>query len=173
MSANQLHMVRHSLDDLPPIEIPAGYELRTYQPGDEEAWAEIMNTGIGEWTVQRVKEELTQKPQFLPDGLFFVTHHGRPVGSACAWRMSPDEWSVGWLHMVCVLPEHRGKGLGHLVTLAVLHWFREHNFREVWLSTDDHRLPALKAYFRLGLEPVCRDDVGRERWQAVFEKLGK
>lgn len=172
MASNQLQMVRRGFDDLPEIEVPEGYGLRTYLQGDEAAWAEIMNTGVGEWTVERVRENLTGMPQFRADGLFFATCEGRAVGTACAWRQNAQEWKKGYLHMVCVLPEHRGKQLGHLVTLAVLHWFRDHGFEEVWLSTDDHRIPAIKSYLRLGFEPVIPDDTFRARWDAVFAQIG-
>jgi len=172
VSSNQLQMVRRGFDGLPEIEVPQGYGLRTYVPGDEAAWAEIMNTGVGEWTVERVRENLTDKPQFLPDGLFFATYETHAVGSACAWRHDADEWKKGYLHMVCVLPEHRGKQLGHMVTLAALHWFRDHGFDEVWLSTDDHRIPAIKSYLRLGFEPHIPDGTFRARWDAVFAQIG-
>ncbi len=164
-------MVRRGFDDLPEIEVPEGCGLRTYISGDEAAWAEIMNTGVGEWTVERVRENLTEMPQFVADGLFFATCEGQAVGSACAWRHDAQEWNTGELHMVCVLPEHRGKRLGHLLTLAVLHWFADHGFEEVRLSTDDHRIPAIKSYLRLGFEPIIPDDVFQARWDAVFEAI--
>ena len=36
-----LRMVRPDLEDIPTFEPPAGYTLRRYEPGDEEAWVEI------------------------------------------------------------------------------------------------------------------------------------
>ncbi|MCX6375154.1 MAG: GNAT family N-acetyltransferase [Armatimonadetes bacterium] len=171
MAANQLKMAHRNLGGLPEIEVPEGYELRTYLPGDEAAWAEIMNTGVGEWTAETCREKLIGQPQFLPDGLFFATFEGRPIGSACAWRSSADEWEKGYLHMVCVLPEHRGKQIGYVLTLAVLRYFRDHGFKEVWLSTDDHRIPAIKSYLRLGFEPHYEDDSHRARWSAVLEQI--
>ncbi len=171
MAEKQLRMVRRNLDGLPELVVPKAYRLRTYRPGDEEAWAAIMNTGLGEWTAERCAERLTGRPQFLPDGLFFVTHRGRPVGSACAWRESPDEWKIGIVHMVCVLPGHRSKGLGYLVTLAVLHYLRDHGFKEASLATDDFRIPAIRAYQALGFEPFYCDESHRARWNAVLEKI--
>ena len=171
MAEKQLRMIRRNLDSLPEVEIPDGYTLRAYQAGDEQVWAEIMSTGIGDWTTEKCREALTSQPQFLPDGLFFATFDGNPVGSACAWRKSPDEWKSGYLHMVCVLPEHRGKQLGHMLTLAVLHYFHTHGFQEVWLDTDDFRLPAIKSYLRLGFEPYYFDDSHLERWKMILEKL--
>ena len=170
-SPRQLHMVIRDLANLPEIEIPEGYELRTYLPGDEQAWADIMNTGIGEWTAEKCRERLITQPQFLPDGLFFVTFQGKPVGSACAWRKSLDEWKVGILHMICVLPEHRSKRLGYVLNLAVLHYLRDHGFGEAWLSTDDFRIPAIKSYLRIGFEPHVFDDLHEKRWQEVFRKI--
>src|SRR5258705_12812449 len=85
-----LRMLRPSLEGLPSLdaalqELPAGYRLRTYRPGDEAAWAEVMNTGeMGHWDVARTRVELTAcpYPQFDPDGLFFATDgvEERPVG---------------------------------------------------------------------------------------------
>ena len=170
-SPKQLHMVHRNLGRLPDIKITEGYELRTYQAGDEQVWADIMNTGIGEWTAEKCRENLTSKPQFLPDGLFFVTFQGKPVGSACCWRRSADEWKVGWLHMVCVLPEHRSKQLGHILNLAVLHYFRNRGFKEVWLSTDDFRIAAIKSYVRIGFEPNIFDQSHAERWKAVLQQI--
>lgn len=172
MAEEQLRMVRRDLDNLPELEMPDGCGIRTYAPGDEEAWAEIMNTRIGDWTAEKCRKELISQPQFLPDGLFLATFEGKPVGSACAWRKSPDGWQEGWVHMVCVLPEHRGKRLGRTLILAVLHYFHARGFRQAWLDTDDWRLPAIKSYLRLGFEPHCYDDSHPARWQAVYDKLG-
>lgn len=166
-------MVIRDLDNLPDVKAPDDYDIRTYIPGDEQAWADIMNTGIGEWTAEKCRERLTSMHQFLPDGLFFVTHQGKPVGSACAWRKDADEWGVGILHMICVLPEHRSKRLGHVLNLAVLHYFRNHGFQEVWLSTDDFRIPAIKSYLKLGYEPHIFDDLHEARWKAVLDEIGE
>jgi len=178
----QLHMLRPSLDALPGLALPAGYRLRTFRPGDERAWGAIMEAtgGIGtDWTVEKVRERLVTREQFEPDGLFFATCDalaGLPVASACAWRVLPPESAVGTVHMVCALDGHRGRGLGRLVTLAVLHRLRARGFRMADLSTDDFRLAAIKSYLGLGFVPVyLPDDQGLDdheaRWSAVFAAL--
>lgn len=171
MAEKQLRMCIPNLDRLPELTVPNGYELRTYEPGDEFAWAYIMSTGIGEWTAEKCYDALISRPQFEPDCLFFVLNDGIPVGSACAWRESPDEHKHGYLHMVCVLPEHRGSHLGYTLTLAVLHYFRDHGFQDAILDTDDWRLAAIKTYLRLGFEPFYYDDSHRERWRIIRQKL--
>jgi len=174
-SLPQLRMRRPDLAGLPPVEMPEGYALRAYRPGDEEAWAAIMNTGIrlgsGDWTAELCREKLTGRPQFDPAGLFLATFGGQPVGSACAWVKQPEEAQVGELHMVCVLPEHRGRRLGYWLSLAALRRFAERGFREVGLSTDDFRLAAVRTYLDLGFQPEHTHPGDAERWLLVLARL--
>ncbi|HEU5317029.1 MAG TPA: GNAT family N-acetyltransferase [Chloroflexota bacterium] len=178
----QLRMLRPHLDDLPALAIPDGYGLRTFRPGDERAWASIMeaSSGIGrEWTVEKVRERMIEREQFEPEGLFFVTcddQSDRPVASATAWRKDAAEQVMGNVHMVCALDDHRGKGLGRLASLAVLHYLRRRGFRAADLSTDDWRVPAIRTYLGLGFVPVYLTDAERvddheARWSAIFTQL--
>lgn len=171
---DQLQMLRDDLENLPPLSLPDGYALRTWLPGDEQAWADIMNTGIGsDWTAGSVREKLCDRPQFIPDAVFFVTCAGQPVGSATAWRWPEDDYQRGYVHMVCVAPEHRGRNLGYLVTLATLHWFKAHGRSSARLETDDWRLAAVRSYLRLGFHPAY-DAANAEmagRWTSVMAAL--
>lgn len=178
----QLRMWRPHLDDLPPIGAPDGYALRTFQPGDERAWGEVMEAegGIGrEWTVEKVRERMVTRPQFEAEGMFFATSHaeaGRPVASATAWQREGYDAGLGNVHMVCALTEHRGRGLGRLVTLAVLHRLKARGFTSADLTTDDFRLSAIKTYLGLGFLPdYTEDPTGFDnhylRWSAVFSQI--
>ena len=176
----QLRMRRPSLEGLPEVAVPAGYGLRTYREGDERAWGEIMESpeGIGrEWTVEKVRTSMMEKPQFEAAGLFFVTcdaEGGRPVASATAWRSPSAGEKTGYVHMVCALAEHRGRGLGRLATLATLHYMRERGDKDVLLETDDFRVPAVKSYLGLGFVPVYLEDPASDhvaRWSEVFTKV--
>lgn len=176
----QLRMRRPSLEGLPEMDVPRGYGLRTYRPGDETAWGQIMESaeGIGrEWTVEKVRASMMEKPQFEPEGLFLVTcaaEGDRPVASATAWRAPSTGPRTGYVHMVCALPEHRGKGLGRLVTLAVLHHLHGRGDEEALLETDDFRLPAIRTYLGLGFVPVYLEDPASDhvaRWSEAFRKV--
>ena len=175
----QLRMWRPSLEGLPEVVVPEGYGLRTFREGDERAWGEIMESpeGIGrEWTVEKVRSSMMEKPQFEEAGLFFVTSDaegGKPVASATAWRNAAAGERTGYVHMVCALPEHRGRGLGRLVTLATLKYMRERGDQDVLLQTDDFRIAAIRSYLGLGFVPVYEDDPASDhvaRWSAVFER---
>ena len=52
--------------------------------------------------------------------------------------------STGEINWVASRAAHRGHGLGHIITLAVLHRLRELGKKSCWLHTDDWRIPAIK-----------------------------
>lgn len=177
-----VRMRRPDLERLPPLEpvveaLPAEYTLRTYQPGDEAAWAALMNSGdMGVWDAATAREKLTGRPfpQFDPAGLFMLTcvPEQHIVGSACAWLVDPAEREQGVLHMVCVLPEHRGRRLSYAVCLAVLHRFRQRCFATVCLNTGAQRLGAVKVYLDLGFQPVYQRPWHPELWREIVATLG-
>ena len=171
--ARQLRMVRPNLKDLPKLELPLGYQLRTYHEGDETHWANIISDSFGgrARTAQDTQNEITNRDVFVPDGLFFITHQDVPIATACAWRQSVDETDVGYVHMVGVVGEHTGKKLGKWVSLAVLFYFKGNGFTCSMLDTDDFRIPAIKTYLNLGFIPVYVDNTQAKRWQDIFKTL--
>ena len=169
----QLEMQRDTLQDLPEITVPEGYGLRTYRSGDEAGWCAIMEGNVGrDWTPELCREKLVNDPRFHPESLYFATVDSRLVGSACAWSRDLTERIVGEVHMVAVLEDQRGKGLGHLVNAAVLHRLKDLGYRQAHLLTDDWRIPAIKSYLTAGFRPLHTHDGHAKRWSDVFARLG-
>ena len=171
--ARQLRMVRPNLNDLPKLELPIGYHLRTYREGDELHWANIISDSFGgrPRAAQDTQNEITNRDVFAPDGFYFITHQDIPIATACAWRQSADEIDVGYVHMVGVVGEHTGKKLGKWGSLAVLFYFKENGFTCSMLDTDDFRIPAIKTYLNLGFIPVYVDETQSQRWKDIFKTL--
>ncbi len=169
----QLSMRRENLEGLREQPLPEGYALRSYREGDAKAWCAIMNESIGKgWTGERFGEEMLDPSQFDPEGLFFITCEDNPIATAASWRDSVGEREIGRVHMVGVLKAHRGKKLGRVLTLKVLHYLKQHGFRSAELSTDDSRLPAIRIYLDCGFEPNLIHKSHRARWAEVYEALG-
>ncbi len=75
---SQLQMQRPNLVGLGEVSLPQGYQIRTYRPGDEAVWADIVNNSLGPgWDAERCRDKITGCPQFRPDGLFFAV---------CRWK---------------------------------------------------------------------------------------
>lgn len=170
----QLAMVRVDLDDLPAVELPDGYSIRSYRPGDAAAWCEIITESFGgKRELSHFEGTMRADFPFRPERILFVTHGDELVATASAW-CKPD-WDVeaGYIHMVGCRPSHAGKGLGYAVSLAVLHRHVEDGRKRACLHTDDFRVPALKTYLRLGFVPRLVHENQRERWRAALENLGR
>ena len=157
-------------------ELAEGYSLRSYRKGDEKHWTRLMNGNIGEWDEEKARQELFLKAEFNPKAMFFVVEKASktPVGTACLWSKPDDPPGVGWLHMVAVDNNHRGKHLGEVVSWAVVDAARKKGLKEVRLNTDDWRAGAVKTYLRMGFEPVLnvKGEDHTARWTALKKQLG-
>ncbi|MCS7309291.1 MAG: GNAT family N-acetyltransferase [Armatimonadota bacterium] len=176
-SAPQLQMVYppRRFASLPEPPIPAGYRLRQLRLGEEEKYLALMRSvGFAEnWTVADVQRLLRQA---LPGGFFVVEHEptGELVATAIA-NHAPNEQhpNAGVLDWVATAPEHQGRGLGKAVTAAVVRLLIQRGYQEIYLLTDDWRLPAIATYLSLGWEPYVYDEQMRERWERVLAQLAR
>ncbi len=167
-----LFMRRPDLANLPPLpDLPPGYTLRDYRSTDLDSLSAMMRVAFEDeqWTSERLRNVLTEAPDVKRT--FVVEYDGLPVASASARVLPEDHPGSGYVHWVAVAPEHRGQGLGYLVTLATLHEFRAMGLHDAVLETDDHRLTAIKIYQNLGFKPEYRHDGHIERWAMVLANL--
>lgn len=141
------------------IKLPEGYTIRTYQPGDEDAWADLM-CAVGEQTspaearagfVQRYLADASRT-----DRIFFaVDAAGAVVGTAIAWD---DGLRV--LHWLAVHPDHQRRGLGKALCQTALRMFRrEDNSLPVYLHTQPWSWKAILLYISLGFKLQPRDTI--------------
>ena len=152
---------------------PAGYGLRTFRPGDEDAWLALLQSGeFGAWDRVRLDLMLRHPHVKVPrDGIFFATVDDRPVGTASTYLHPVDERIDPELGWVVVGPGHRGHGLGVTVCRAVLDYIGRLGYDHAYLLTDDFRLPAIKTYLRLGFEPSLADSSHPSRCAAIRRQL--
>lgn len=170
----QLEMVRPDLLQLPEIQLPPGYSLRHYQPGDEEAWAGIMSEAFTPyWGVERFRRLLLPHFGFRPERVIFVCSDGKPIGAASAFRWPGVSRGRGYIHMVGVKKDHCGHGLGYWITVACLKRFKKEGLKSAMLQTEDYRIPAIKHYLELGFKPVLVNEDHREKWVGVLSQIGR
>jgi len=170
---SQLRLEKDDLDNVPVIPVPEGCVLRTYREGDEEAIARIYRaSALGdEATAETVRDTLVRQACFKPDRVFLVECNAEPVGTAAAWIDATCP-GAGYLHMVGVMPEQRGKRLGAVLTVAAICHSRAEGFTRQQLATDDWRESALRLYLGLGYRPLYLDESHPARWKAISEKFG-
>lgn len=165
----QLVMRLSTLEHLPEIELKDGFSLHTEQPGSDACWEWIESAAFG----QPLKyDAMRAEAAYAPERVWFVREHSQDVASASAFRRDqyPGE---GYLHMVATHPWCTGQGSGRLAVLAALHQFRREGLSSAVLTTDDHRLSAIRIYKSLGFEPVMSHESHPERWRTIEEKLAQ
>lgn len=171
MEQEQLFMRRRSLHDLPPIPaLPSDYRLRLAHDADEVGLAAIMTSAFGpEWTVDHVREQLVTPPDVVRTWL--ITRDDEAAATASV-RLLPARYpGSGYLHWVGTHQAHRGKALGAIVTLAVLHDFHTMGCDDAVLETDPPRLPAIQTYLKLGFQPEYRAAGHEAIWHGILAEL--
>ena len=163
----QLRMVwpASRLDAAPEAAPPAGYTIRTFRPGDEPQFYELMAlAGWPGWDDERLSYSLNR---ILPDGWYLAVHtaSGAVVASAMAlhnYKGTFPFWGeVGWL---AADPDHSGQGLGRALSACVVRRFVAAGYRLIHLHTEEFRLAAIKTYLKQGVvrqfenDPIHRID---------------
>jgi len=172
----QLVMQLDSLENLPQPNLPSGYLLRHFRSGYERAWNKVIGRSfLGRNDFQ---SEIAEKDYFKPERVFFIffaeagdVDAEDAVATASAWHKEGWGERTGYLHMVGVVPAHRGKGLGLRVSAAALRRMAEEDKEQAVLETDDFRFAAIKTYLKLGFRPKVVHQNQPERWRKVLRKL--
>lgn len=170
----QLQMVwpRHLSNTPPVVRLPRGYSLRTYRPGDEPRFFEVMElAGWPGWDDETLRPWLER---ILPESWFMAIHEDSDLIVATAMGihshadLHPFGGELGW---VAADSAHTGHGLGMAVCAAVTARLIQVGYRNIHLNTDHWRLPALKTYLKLGYIPFLFTPEMPGRWQAICEQL--
>ncbi len=170
----QLQMIwpQARLSTPPTPQLPAAYHLRTFRPGDEARFYEVMAlAGWPGWDIEKLKPWLYR---MLPEGWFMAVHTASDQIVASAMATHDPTWikpfcaELGW---VAADPAHSGKGLGTAVVAAATARMIASGYTHVHLYTEHYRLPALKIYLKLGYLPYLSTPEETELWREVCEQL--
>lgn len=66
---------------------------------------------------------------------------------------------------------HRNNGLGRYDTALATRRLISAGYTSIRVVTNDHRLPALKAYLNLGYKPFLYSSDMEQRWRDVYHRL--
>ena len=168
-------MRRPDLSGLPGLPTPrSGWTLRTLRSDDANelaSFANVLQKAFADesWTPEKAFTALPGDPTVQTT---FVILNGPEIIATASARLLPERYpGSGYVHWVAADPAFAGQGLGHAVTLAVLHEFVRLGCHDSVLTTDDFRLPAIKTYWNLGFRPDFTHESQRERWASVTAQL--
>lgn len=112
----------------------------------------------------------------LPDGYFVLIEKNfqKIIATMMARHVSdylhPFGGRIDWL---AVNPNYTGKGLGYVVAAAATNRLIEVSYKNIYVTTDDHRLAAIKIFIKIGFVPnLYRHDM-YDRWKNIYKCLGQ
>ena len=168
MSLPQIIMRRPTMDNLPPLFLPAGFSLHNHIEGREDVWESIIDEAFGNH--YSFDKSIRNGGGYKPEYVIYIAKDCYDIATATAVEKEtyPGE---GWFRMVGTRPSARGQGAGRLALIAALNSLAARGYRSTVLSTDDWRLPAISLYLSLGFEPVMEHESHPERWKKIFAEL--
>lgn len=158
------------------IELPEGFSLRRFRnnEADVEAWLDIVQYGLTDGRGGRTlfRDLMERHPGYDPDGIYFIEKDGVPCATISIFC---DLVSLhGYVHMVCVDPAVRGRGIGTALARLAVNELLNRGMQTAHLTTDDFRIPAIKTYLEAGFVPQrSGDDDFPARWDAVLDQIKK
>lgn len=151
-----------------PLDLPDGYTLRGFAPGDEEAWLRVNARAFASHPEQgRVTREdldaLLRQSWFEPAGLLLLLDRSGELAGSHWTKVDPHERSLGpdgtrvvagEVYVLAVDPAHHGRGLAKPLTRAGLRHLARRGLRAVVLYVEADNGPALRTYAGLGFVEV-------------------
>ena len=151
-------MRRSLLAPLPPVVLPAGVRLTSFQPGiDEEVWLDLNAVAFaahpeqGSWRSEDLSIRMAE-PWFDASGFLMAWADGELAGfhwTKVHGGESAHE-DIGEVYVVAVSPAWRGTGLGRALTIAGLRHLRSAGLHQAMLYVDAENLAAIHLYETLG-----------------------
>jgi mycothiol synthase len=118
---------------IPSAELPSGFTVRSYQPGqDEQLVVEAINGSFAQHydhvpvTAEQVRG-WNERPNFKSEGLLLAFHEGALAGVCLSTvGTTPVEGDiVGDIHSLGTLPAYRRYGLGRALLLLGINYLRQ------------------------------------------------
>ncbi|MBE1876927.1 mycothiol synthase [Myceligenerans sp. TRM 65318] len=183
----ELRFLARPIDEGPPVPapedvvVPEGYVLRTFRPGDDDAWLDLNARAFASHPEQGrlTSEDLRarqEEPWFDPEGFFLLfpaaadgTESPRDSSSGPAPAAAPVAfiWTKvetgqaagsrdGEIYVVGVAPEAQGRGLGRLMTDVGLAHLARVGVNRAVLYVEGDNAPALATYKHAGFRQDAR-----------------
>lgn len=139
-----------------PISLANGYRIREFEESAKPELLRLFEKCGFDFSPPRLDEALDI---CLPGGVFLIedSESGTLVSTMMARHLSSPEFPFGGrIDWLATDPKHRGNGLGRLsASMATNHLIRI-GYQNIWVTTHQHRLEAIKIFTSLGFVPTER-----------------
>ena len=155
-------------DQLPELELPRGYSVRSFQKGDTPLLTRVQNDAFtGSWgfcpNTEEQIEYRSQMPNTSHAGIVFLFEGENPAGYCWTVLVPGDKGVRGMIGMIGVAPDHRGKGVSRHILQAGMKHLHSIGLTQIGLEVDGNNDPAGGLYKSTGFKTM-----GERHW---FERV--
>jgi mycothiol synthase len=155
-----LIMERRLDDELPEPVVPAGVQVRTFLPGeDERDWLRVNAAAFASHPEQALidlddLEDRLTEPWFDPKGFFVAIRDGAMIGFH--WTKQHED-HLGEVYVLGIAPWASRQGLGKALLLIGLRWLQQQGNSRVKLYVESDHRAAIELYLTYGFAIASRD----------------
>jgi mycothiol synthase len=155
-----LIMERRLDDELPEPVVPAGVQIRTFVPGqDEKEWLRVNAAAFAHHPEQALIDgddlaDRMAEPWFNAEGFFVATINDTMVGFH--WTKQHQD-QLGEVYVLGIVPSAAGGGLGKALLLTGLRSLQQRGSTRVELYVEADHQAAIALYLSYGFATVSRD----------------
>ena len=157
----ELLIMERRLDgELPEPVVPAGVQIRTFLPGqDDQQWLRVNAAAFADHPEQAMidlddLEDRMAEPWFDPMGFFVATRDGTMIGFH--WTKQHQD-QLGEVYVLGIAPSEARRGLGKALLLTGLRWIQQQGNSRVKLYVEADHQAAIELYLTYGFTTVSRD----------------
>ena len=169
--AAQLELrLTHPFPDLRIPLAPEGYRLRVLTASEEEPLRALLKKAGFSLNRHQLCSALSI---CLPRGCFVAEHEatGQFVATMMARHLATSDYPFGGrIDWLATDPEHRKRGLANICARSATRRLIESGYENIWVTTDDWRIEALKIFMGIGFRPVVSAE-NKKRWRRIHETL--
>ena len=157
----ELLIMERRLDgELPEPVVPAGVQIRTFVPGqDDQQWLRVNAAAFADHPEQAMidlddLEDRMAELWFDPMGFFVATRDGTMIGFH--WTKQHQD-QLGEVYVLGIAPSEARRGLGKALLLTGLRWLQQQGNSRVKLYVEADHQAAIELYLTYGFTTVSRD----------------
>jgi len=157
----------------PRLTLPEGITVKSLPetPNGLGVWQDVIKYMSKNYDVDTggdyYERSMLQKAHYDENKCYLFSVDGAPAATITV--VCDEEAKEGCIHMVACKPDFRGRGLGRLMLRMAVAVLKENGMETASLVTDDWRIPAIKAYLKVGFVPDLDSEPDyKERWDRIF-----
>lgn len=182
-------MVKRDMTEYPRFELPEGFFIRSYQAGDEKAWADIALEQFDlenfDAAMKLFHDVFDENPALMDCCLFAVEEKTGEIAAILSlWEGGIFDAPYKKIHWVATREKFQGKGIVKAMMTYAMDLYHELKAKDyLLLQTGTWNWQAIRIYKKFGFEEWIGEDPApdfffelekeKENWRIINERIAE